>query len=122
MSIELGKKTNIVLRLLIEALLEHYRKYNAKIWRAVAEELAKPSRRRRAVNVSKINRYTQPGDWVVIPGKVLGAGVLDHPVVVAAFAFSKSAVEKIQRAGGRAISIFELLKERPDGSYIKIIG
>ena len=115
------KKTNIVLRLLLETLNEYYRKYNANIWRAVMEELMKPSRRR-AVNISRINRCTQPGDWVVVPGKVLGSGELDHEVVVAALSFSKSALEKIHRAGGRAISIFELLKEKPDGSNVKIIG
>lgn len=122
MSVRLGKKTNIVLRLLVEQLLEYHKKYGADVWRAIADELAKSSRRRRAVNVSRINRYTQAGDVVVVPGKVLGSGELDHPVIVAALGFSKSAVEKIQRAGGRAISIFELLKERPDGSHVKIIG
>ncbi|MEM0000920.1 MAG: 50S ribosomal protein L18e [Desulfurococcaceae archaeon] len=117
-----GKKTNLVLRELIEILLKYSSKYNAKVWRAVAEELNKPSRMRRAVNISRINRYTEHGDCVVVPGKVLGAGELDHPVVVAAFSFSKTAIVKIQRAGGRAVSIFELLRERPNGSNVKIIG
>jgi len=120
--VKLRKKTNIVLRELIETLLNYSVKYDAKIWRAVAEELNKPSRRRRAVNVSKINRYTNPGDYVVVPGKVLGSGNLDHPVTVAALSFSKTAIEKIQRAGGRAMSIFELLREKPDGSYVKTMG
>lgn len=122
MSVKLGKKTSFILRLLVEQLHEHHKKYSAEIWRTVAEELLKPTRRRRAVNISKINRYTQANDVVVVPGKVLGSGELDHPVVVAALNFSKTAIEKIQRAGGRAISIFELLKERPDGSHVKIIG
>jgi len=120
--IKLGKKTNLVLRELIETLDSYSRKYNAGIWRAVAEELAKPSRQRRAVNVSRINRYTEPGDIIVVPGKVLGAGNLDHPVTVAALSFSKTALEKIRRTGGRAISIFELLRENPGGSGVKIIG
>lgn len=122
MSIKTGKKTNLVLRSLIEILHEYHKKYKANVWGAVAEELAKSSRRRKAVNISRINRYTQPGDWVVVPGKVLGAGELDHVVIVAALGFSRSAVEKIQRAGGKAISIFELLKQKPDGSNVKIIG
>jgi len=102
---DLGKKTNLVLRELIETLEEYSKKYDARVWRAVAEELSKPSRKRRAVNVSRINRYTNPGDIVVVPGKVLGAGDINHPVTVAALSFSKTALEKIQRAGGRAISI-----------------
>lgn len=118
----LEKKTNLVLRELVETLLKYSREYNVNIWRVVAEELKKPSRMRRVVNISRVNRYTKAGDYVVVPGKVLGAGNLDHPVVVAAFSFSKSAIEKIKRAGGRAISIFELLREKPSGSNVKIIG
>lgn len=120
--IELGKKTNLVLRELVEELLKYHRQYRADIWYAVARELTKPSRKRRVVNVSRINRYTNTGEYVVVPGKVLGAGELDHPVVVAAFSFSRSAVEKIRGIGGRAITIFELLREKPDGSGVKIIG
>lgn len=118
----LGKKTNLVLRELVETLLKYSNKYNAKIWKRVAEELSKPSRKRRAVNIGRINRYTEHGDYVVVPGKVLGAGELDHPVVIAAFSFSKTAIAKIQNAGGRAVSIFELLREKPNGSNVKIIG
>ncbi|MCC6034169.1 MAG: 50S ribosomal protein L18e [Desulfurococcaceae archaeon] len=116
------KKTNLVLRELIETLYKYAKKYNANIWACIAEELERPSRKRRVVNVSKINRYTKPNECVVVPGKVLGAGRLEHPVTVAAFGFSKTAVEKITMAGGRAISIFKLLEERPTGSNVKIIG
>jgi large subunit ribosomal protein L18e len=121
-SLHVGKKTNLILRELIETLYKYSRQYNARIWKAVADELSKPSRKRRAVNISRINRYTKPGDVVVVPGKVLGAGNLDHPVTVAAFSFSKSAVEKIVKAGGRPITIFELLRENPTGSNVRIIG
>ncbi|MEM0001296.1 MAG: 50S ribosomal protein L18e [Desulfurococcaceae archaeon] len=118
----LGKKTNLILRDLAETLLKYSREQKAEIWRQVAEELLKPTRKRRAVNISKINRYTGSGDYVIVPGKVLGSGDLDHAVTVAALSFSKTALEKINRAGGRAISIFELLRENPKGSNVKIIG
>lgn len=116
------KKTNLVLRELIETLHKYAKKYNANIWACIAEELERPSRKRRVVNVSRINRYTKPNECVVVPGKVLGAGKLEHPVTVAAFSFSKTAIEKITMAGGRAISIFKLLEERPTGSSVKIMG
>ncbi|MEM4717279.1 MAG: 50S ribosomal protein L18e [Desulfurococcaceae archaeon] len=117
-----NKKTNLVLRNMVETLLKYSREYNASIWRAVAEELLRPRRRRRAVNIGRINRYTSPGDCIVVPGKVLGAGNLEHPVIIAALGFSKTALEKIQRAGGKAISIFDLLRDNPRGSSVKIIG
>jgi large subunit ribosomal protein L18e len=65
--------TNIVLRKTIKELYKLARQNKASIWRAVAEELEKPRRQRRIVNVSRINRYTSDGDIVVVPGKVLGA-------------------------------------------------
>jgi large subunit ribosomal protein L18e len=116
------RKTNIVLRKAIEELRKQASINNAPIWSSIAEELSKPTRRRRAVNISRINRYSKPGDVVVVPGKVLGAGNIDHPVTVAAFGFSKTALEKIVKSGGRAIFILDLVKENPTGSNIKIIG
>lgn len=114
--------TNLVLRKLIRFLKRKARENNARIWRALAEELEKPRRRRRAVNVSRINRCTKDGEIVVVPGKVLGAGNLDHRVIVAAPLFSKTAVEKIKKAGGEAMSIFDLVESHPKGSGVKIIG
>ncbi len=113
--------TNIILRRTIRVLRKAARANKAPIWRVVAEWLEKPRRQRVAVNVSKINRYTGPNDVVVVPGKVLGAGRLDHPVTVAAIAFSQQALEKIRAAGGRAIHILQLLEENPRGSRVKII-
>ncbi len=113
--------TDITVRRTIRALKSKARKENAPIWRYVAELLDRPRRRRIVVNISKINRYTSPGETVVVPGKVLGAGRLDHPVTVAAIAFSKTAVEKIREAGGRVLHIQQLLEENPRGSNVRII-
>jgi large subunit ribosomal protein L18e len=115
-------KTNIFLRKTVSELRKAANKYKAPIWDRVAEELTKPRRRRRAVNLSRINRFTNPGDVVVVPGKVLAAGKLDHPVTVASFSFSRAALEKIQSSGGRAIHILDLVKENPTGKGVKIIG
>ncbi len=113
--------TNIHLRLLISRLRKKARENDAKIWRRVAEMLAKPRRQRIAVNISRINRYTKPGDVVVIPGKVLGSGVLDHKVVVAAWSFSQKAYEKISEKG-ECLSIDKLVERNPKGSNVKIIA
>jgi len=119
--VELGA-TNPQLRKLVFQLRKSWRAHGARIWLDVARRLARPRRRRIAVNISRINRYTSEGDVVVVPGKVLGAGLLKHPVTVAAFAFTKSAKEKITQAGGRCISIQELVRLNPKGSGVKIIG
>jgi len=106
----------------IRFLRRKYGELGAKIWRDIAERLEKPRSRRAEVNVGQINRHTEPGDVVVVPGKVLGAGLIDHPVCVAAFSFSDSARRKIEAVGGECISIRELVERNPKGSNVKIMG
>ena len=113
--------TNERLRMLIRFLRKAAKEYNAKIWRYVAELLEKPRRKRIVVNIGKINRFVNDGDQVVVPGKVLGDGVLTKKVTIAAYSFSKSAYEKIIKAGAEAISIPELIRRNPKGSNVKII-
>ncbi|RLG77386.1 MAG: 50S ribosomal protein L18e [Thermoprotei archaeon] len=113
--------TNYVLRITIRKLRKVAREHKALVWRYVAELLQRPARRRVVVNVSKINRYSKENEIVVVPGKVLGAGIIDHPVTVAAIGFSRSAVEKIRSAGGRVMHILELIRENPRGSGVRVI-
>jgi len=107
---------------MIRFLRKKSRENNASIWRRVAEMLSKSKRRRIVVNVSRISRYTRENDEIVVPGKVLGAGLIDHPVKVAAFAFSDSARSKIEKAKGKCLTIPELVEMNPKGSNVKIIG
>ena len=58
----------------------------------------------------------------MVPGKVLGAGKIDHPVSVAAFAFSEQARSKILKAKGKCLFISDLVKKNPKGTGVKIIG
>ena len=97
------------------------RRYNAPIWRYVRELLSRPKRRRVAVNISKLNRYTSENDVVVVPGKVLGAGDIDHRITVAAYDFSLTAYNKLREAGCEILSIPELIERYPKGSGVKII-
>ena len=106
----------------IRMLRKTAREHKAKIWWRVAEMLEKSKRRRIAVNLSRINRYTKPGDVAVIPGKALGAGIINHPVTVAAFSFSGKAKMKIEAAGGRCLSLEELASANPKGSGVKLLG
>ena len=116
------KITNPQLLELIRFLRKKAVEHKAEIWRDIAERLAVSRRRRIAVNVSRINRYTEKGDVVVVPGKVLGAGKLGHKVTVAAFSFSETAKNKILKAKGKCLTIQDLVKKNPKGSNVKIIG
>jgi len=112
------KATNPILKKLIQDLIKASNKNKASIWRRVAKELARPTRQRRSVNLARINKNSKANDVILVPGKVLGMGSLDHKVTVAAWQFSEAAKSKIDNA----ISIEELIKKNPKGSKVKIIG
>lgn len=94
----------------------------AAIWDALAKHLASSKHRRVALNLSRINRHTREGATVAVPGRVLGSGVLDHAVTVAALAFSAAARRKIEQAGGRCIPLRQLMQTHPTGSGVRLIG
>jgi large subunit ribosomal protein L18e len=115
------KTTNPELIQLIRFLKKQSREKDAGIWLDVAEYLSKPSRQAVAVNLSRINRYTQRGSTIVVPGKVLATGTLNHSVTVAAFSASEKAKEKLKAAKAKYVSIPELVEKNPKGSNVKII-
>lgn len=105
-------------------MLKEIEKFSKKsrFWRRILEEAKKPRRRKRVVNIYKLNKYTKANDVVFVPGKVLGVGKIDHPIIISAFSFSKSAYKKITDAGGKVLMINEFMKAYPSGRYVKIIG
>jgi len=94
---------------------------NVKFWKRIAVELGKPTRNKRIVNISKIDKFTKDGDLIIVPGKVLSTGDLSHKVTVSAYAFSDEAKRKISEKG-KVLSIKDLMKENPEAKGIKIIG
>lgn len=116
------KTTNPELIKVIRLLRKKSNETGAAIWHDVAERLSKSKHKRVCVNVSRINRHAEAGETVLIPGRVLGAGVINHPVHVGAFNFSEQAKIKIVKAKGKCLTIPELIKKNPTGSKIKIIG
>ncbi len=108
-------------RAIINALKKTSTKHDVKIWKRVAELLSRPSRKRATVNVGKIERHTNDGDVIIVPGKILGSGTLTHKVTVAALNTSASARSVIIGAGGTLITINELLAKVPKGNGVTII-
>jgi len=98
------------------------KKEKAEIWKVVAEELSRPRKNRREVNLYEINKNTQKDETVVVPGKVLGVGNIDHKLTVAAFQFTHDAKKKIADCGSIAITISELMKKNPKGSKVRVLG
>ena len=115
------KSQNPELLALIRSLRKKAKEHDAQVWRDVAQSLSASKRRRVAVNVSRLNRHTKEKDTVVVPGKVLGTGTLEHPLVVAAFAFSDEARAKIMRVKGKCVSISQLMEDNLKGSNVRIM-
>ncbi len=114
--------TNPVLQKLIQELKKRSSEQSVNLWKKLALDLEKPTRQRRVVNLSRINRFSKENEIVVVPGKVLGSGILNHKLTVAAYQFSQSALEKLQKAGTKTLSLIEVSRESPNGKRIKIIG
>jgi len=113
--------TSLALKKLIADLKSLSTKEKVNIWRTVANYLEDSSRRRREVNVYKINSVVREGEIALVPGKVLSEGELTKKTTVAAFKFSDLAKAKINKIG-KAITIQQLMKDNPKGKRVRILG
>lgn len=93
-----------------------------KIWMDVSERILAPRKNRASVNVADISRNTENGSKIVVPGKVLGAGSIDHKVTVAALSFSQGAKAKIVASGGKCLAIEEFAKENRNVKDVLVLG
>lgn len=117
-SIKTGPESSDVLKV-VELLKKNAKEKN--VWKKVASVLLSSRRRRPAVNISKIELYAKENETVVVPGKVLGTGKMSKPVAIAAILFSASARKEIKRAGGKCLSIPELVSSNPKGSGVRVM-
>jgi len=97
------------------------RENDAPIWGYIASCLAASRSRRPAVNLDRISRNARLGEVVVVPGKVLGGGIIREKITVAAFKFSSLARQRIEEAGGRCLRIEDLVMENPTGAGVKVM-
>ena len=115
------RSTNLQLQELVSELKRISRKNKVAIWEKVADHLCKPRRSRIEINVGQIERHVSKGDVVAIPGRVLGSGTIESKVTVAAHKFTNQAKQKIEKAGGRCLSLLELAEKYPRGSGVRIL-
>ncbi|HQD26824.1 MULTISPECIES: 50S ribosomal protein L18e [Methanoculleus] len=114
-------KSNPRLTALIMTLKDASRVHEVSIWREIARRLDAPRKNYAEVNLSKINRYANGDETILVPGKVLGSGVLNLPVKIAALDFSETAVSKITSANGTCMTIEDLVRDNPKGSKVRIL-
>src|SRR2546427_188953 len=77
-------KTNPHLQQVVRELREVSREADAPIWRDVAERLERTRKNWSEVNLSRLSRYAEKGEQIVVPGVLLATGEITTPLTVAA--------------------------------------
>ena len=119
---QINRKSNSTLVKTIADLKEASRKNEAPLWRSIATRLEGPSRNWPSVNISKLEYNINKNGKAIIPGKLMGTGIITKKMTVAAYSFTTSAKDKIQSAGGKCLTYNELIKSVPKGTNIVVIG
>jgi large subunit ribosomal protein L18e len=114
--------TNALVDDLVWNLRRGFKKNKKAIWKALEREVTKSRTIRREVNISRLSATTKNEEVVVVPGKLLGSGEMDHKLTVCAFSISNAAFKKIKLVGGEVITLNELMDRHLDGKGVRIIG
>ena len=64
------------------------------------------------VNLWKLNKYSKPDDYIIVPGKVLGVGALNHKINICAINFSESAKSQINQTKSQIIKLQEIINKK----------
>lgn len=118
--VKISKKTNPRIIDLIYSLKELGNQKKVNVWIAIAKKIESSSKNYSSLNLSKINRYTKENEIIIVPGKVLGSGILNHSLTIAALGFSDTAKNKISLANGKYMAIEQLIEQNPNGNGVKI--
>ena len=97
-------------------------KNKAPIWSKLAQFALKPKSAKRVVNLTKINDLTKDNDVVIVPGKILATGKIDHKITLSSFSISNSAAKKVIESGGKILSFPEIIEKFPNGNGVQVIG
>ena len=81
------------------------------LWKKLQKAASKPRRKGCQINLYELNKNSSEGDYVIVPGKVLGEGSIDHKISIAAINFTSKAKEELGAKGCKFIGIRELIKE-----------
>lgn len=70
------------------------------------------------VNLWKLNKYSKQDDNLIVPGKVLSVGNLDHKITICAIDFSELALQRLKKSDSNIIKIDQAINKTEN---IKII-
>ncbi len=98
------------------------KKSGRRVWHDMSKRLESHKSQMSNVNVSKVSTLTKEGDVILVPGKVLGSGIIDHKIHIGAFSFSGVAIEKIRRADGEPLSVQAFIEKYINHKGLIILG
>lgn len=117
-----SKTTDEARQRLIIKLKRQSRNPGGRIWRTLYNDLQTVRRDRPTVNVGDLQRLHSRGRMMVVPGKVLGDGIVVDKLDVAAVGFSTQARAKIEGKGGQCLTIEEFMEKNPTGKNARIVS
>lgn len=106
----------------IWTLRSSLKKEKFPIWKLIIKELSKSRSIRREVNVGRLASVTADNEVVIVPGKILGSGNINHKITVWSSGISVAAANKIITAGGKLIPLEQVIEKYPTGKGVRIIG
>ncbi len=80
----------------------------------IYENLAKLLNKRNSIKVNlwKLSKHSKEGDYLIVPGKVLGVGSLDHKINICAIDFSESALEQLRKSNSTVMKIQDAISKK----------
>jgi large subunit ribosomal protein L18e len=87
-----------------------------------ARLLARPRRKMIKLNLEEIDKECKEGESILIPGKILGNGMLNKKVRIVAFSASEQAIEKIKGVKSEFITISDELKKNKELKNLRLYG
>ncbi|MBD3164001.1 50S ribosomal protein L18e [Candidatus Woesearchaeota archaeon] len=103
-------------------MITNLKNMESKLISRVADEISRTGKKGREVNLTRLNRFTKENETIIVPGKVLGGGDIDHKITISALKFSRGALSKLEKSGSKIVPLYELMKEPVQGKKIRIIG
>ncbi len=110
-------------RKIAELLRREGKKKNKPIYIRLSEELLKPRRNKKAINLWKLSKLAEkfPNKWLITPRKVLGFGNIKNKIKVIGFEFSKNAEEKLRKTKCEFMTLEEILEKNISPAEMVIV-
>ena len=103
-------------------LRKAFKNNKAQIWKALEKEFSKSRSNRRRVNIEKLNKVTNNGDVIFVPGKILREWKFRAQANGLCIFIFRTALSKLNASGTEVLSLQSLIDRYPDGKGVKIIG